>query len=504
MSQATQRRRAGGNNLPLLPPAALAMSHVATGRDREERVRWTQGGFDSRRTRMRLQIGTYNSQTARLPFNLDTERHCAIWGKSGVGKSTLLKTICVEHIRAGGGLTVIDPHGDMVDDLAGFIPIERTNDVIVLDPKSDRPIGLNIFDGKDELLSLDALITFIKTRWPDGWGPRTDQLITNAALAILDVYQRPTLIHVHKFFSNKENRKQVFERAKDPVVRDFIAMFDSWEKRLREEATAAPANKVSKFLTNPLLRDVFGQAKSLLFREVLDKKRILLCGVPKGSLGSDVSSLIGSTVIFKLFQAALEREHVPYEDRIPHLLVIDEVKNFADGSMLSQIFAEARKYRLTLFIAGQMPSQLEEPQEVFGNVSTNIVFRLGGRDAKLLEEESGGEIPAGAFVRLPNRSFYGSTIVDDVVIGPVRSEMLPMIKRNGGENRKRDVLNWSLNNYGVDRKQVEQEIADLLTEDTWNSKPKRMSKHSKSTRSSRQLGEPPSLTSPASETGSTR
>jgi len=479
------------------------MSHITTGGDREARVRWTQGGFDSRRTRMRLQIGTYNSQTATLPFNLDTERHCAIWGKSGVGKSTLLKTICVQYIRAGGGLTVIDPHGDLVDDLAGFIPIDRTNDVIVLDPKGDRPIGLNIFEGKDKLLSLDALITFIKTRWPDGWGPRTDQLITNAALAILDVYQKPTIIHVHKFFSNKENRKHVFERAKDPVVRDFIAMFDGWEKRLREDATAAPANKVSKFLTNPLLRDVFGQAKSLSFRDVLDRKRILLCGVPKGALGSDVSSLIGSTVIFKLFQAALEREHVPYEDRVPHLLVIDEVKNFADGSMLSQIFAEARKYRLTLFIAGQMPSQLEEPQEVFGNVSTNIAFRLGGRDAKLLEEECGGEIPAGAFVRLPNRSFYGSTILDDVVIGPVRAEMLPSVKRNGKENRKRDVLNWSFNNYGVDREQVEREIADLLAEESWRSKPKRTSTPSRATPSSRPAEEPQSPTSSASATSST-
>lgn len=501
--QATLRRRVDGKHLPLLPPAVLALSQVTTGGDREERVRWTPGGFDSRRTRMRLQIGTYNSQTAKLPFNLDTERHCAIWGKSGVGKSTLLKSICVQHIRAGGGLTVIDPHGDLVDDLAGFIPIDRTNDVILLDPKGDRPIGLNIFEGKDKLLSLDALITFIKTRWPDGWGPRTDQLITNAALAILDVYRKPTLIHVHKFFSNKENRKQVFERAKDPVVRDFIAMFDGWEKRLREEATAAPANKVSKFLTNPLLRDVFGQAKSLPFREVLDKKRVLLCGVPKGSLGSDVSSLIGSTVIFKLFQAALEREHLPYEDRVPHLLVIDEVKNFADGSMLSQIFAEARKYRLTLFIAGQMPSQLEEPEEVFGNVSTNIAFRLGGRDAKLLEEEYGGEIPAGAFVRLPNRSFYGSTILDDVVIGPVRAEMLPSARKNGKENRKRDVVNWSFSNYGVDREQVEREIADLLAEESWKSKPKRTSKPSRAMPSSRPAGEAPLPTSPNSATGST-
>ena len=491
MSQAIPRRRVAGTHLPPLLSVVLAMNQIASDGDREARVRWTQGGFDSRRTRMRLHIGIYNSQTATLPFTLDTERHCAIWGKSGVGKSTLLKTICVQHIRAGGGLTVIDPHGDLVDDLTGFIPIDRTNDVIVLDPKGERPIGLNIFEGRDKLLSLDALITFIKTRWPDGWGPRTDQLITNAALAILDVYQKPTLVHVHKFFSNQENRKRVFGRAKDPVVQDFIATFDGWEKRLREEATAAPANKVSKFLTNPLLRVVFGQAKSLPFREVLDRKRILLCGLPKGSLGSDVSSLIGSTVIFKLFQAALERECVPYEARVPHLLVIDEVKNFADGSMLSQIFAEARKYRLTLCIAGQMPSQLEEPQEVFGNVSTNIAFRLGGVDARLLEEETGGEIPAGAFVRLPNRHFYGSTVVDDVVIGPVRAEMLPMVRRNGHENRSRDVMNWSRNNYGVDRSHVERDIAELLAEDTWNSRPKRISKRSRSIATSKTPDESP-------------
>ena len=489
--------------LPRLRPVVLAMSHATAGGDWEERVCWTQGGFDSCRTRMRLHIGTYNSQTAPLPFIVDTEKHCAIWGKSGVGKSTLLKTICVQHIRGGGGLTVIDPHGDLVEDLLDFIPVERTNDVILLDPKSERPIGLNIFEGKDKLLSLDALITFIKTRWPDGWGPRTDQLITNAALAILDVYPRPTIIHVHKFFSNKENRRGVFDRARDPVVRDFIAMFDGWEKRLREEASAAPGNKVSKFLTNPLLRDVFGQARSLSFRDVLAKKRILLCTIPKGSLGSDVSSMVGSTVIFKLFQSALEREDVSYDKRVPHLLVIDEVKNFADGAMLSQIFAEARKYRLTLFIAGQMPSQLDEPHEVFGNVATNIAFRLGGRDAKILEEESGGEIPAGAFVRLPNRQFYGTTIRNDTVIGPVRGEMLPMVTKNGKENRRRDVINWSFNNYGVERAQVERKIADLLAEESWRSRPRPTNKRSGCTPNSKPPGERQSPSSSASATSST-
>ena len=116
---------------------------------------------------------------------------------------------------------------------------------------------------------------------------------------------------------------------------------------------------------------------------------------------------------------------------------------------------------------------------------------LGGVDARLLEEETGGEIPAGAFVRLPNRHFYGSTVVDDVVIGPVRAEMLPMVRRNGHENRSRDVMNWSRNNYGVDRSHVERDIAELLAEDTWNSRPKRISKRSRSIATSKTPDESP-------------
>ena len=436
---------------------------------------------------MKLHIATYRVQaaTANKQFVIDTEKHCAVWGKSGVGKSTLLKSIVVEHIRAGGGVGVVDPHGDLVDDLLEFIPINRTNDVVLLDPKNDRPIGLGLLEGKDQALSLDALITVIKSIWSDGWGPRTDQLITNVALAVLDVYPKPTIIHVHRFFASKDNQKAVFDRVKDPVVKDFIATYQGWEKRQREEATAAPANKISKFLTNPLLRAVYGQTKNLNFREVLDKRRILLCKVPKGSLGSDVSSMIGATVIFKLFQASLEREHLPYERRVPFLLVVDEVKNFADGPLLSQIFAEARKFRLTLFIAGQMPSQLEEPQEVFGNVTTNIAFRLGGKDAQLLEQEGGLEVPGKAYVQLPNRWMYATTVIDDVVVGPARAEMLPPIRKDGHENRKRDVVRWSHDNYGTDRAQVEREIADLLAEDAWTSRAKTSTKHSKASRSSK-------------------
>lgn len=481
MKTATLRRRAVEINLPSLSPIMLALSQVMAGDDREKRAYRFVGGFDSRHARMRLHIANHRVQAATggKKFEIPLDKHAAIWGKSGVGKSSLLKTISVAAMRAGLGLTIADPHGDLIDEILELVPVERTNDVILFDPKNDRPIGLGLLEGKDQSLSLDALITFIKTRWPDGWGPRTDQLITNVTLAILDIYSKPTIIHVHRFFSRKENRKLVFERAKDPVVRDFIEMFEGWEKRLREEATAAPANKISKFLTNPLLRDIYGQTKTLNFREVLDKKRILLCKLPKGSLGSDVSSMLGSTILFKLFQASLEREHLPFEKRVPHLVVLDEVSSFADDATLSRIFAEARKYRLTLFIAGQMPSQLDEPAEVFGNVTTNIVFRLGGRDAKLLEEEFGLEVPSKALVQLPNRWAYATTVIGDVVVGPVRAEMLPPIQKNGGENRKRDVIAWSLNNYGTDRAQVEREVADLLAEGGWKSKPKHTNKQSR-------------------------
>jgi hypothetical protein len=160
--------------------------------------------------------------------------------------------------------------------------------------------------------------------------------------------------------------------------------------RLREESIAPLLNKVSKFITNPLLRAVIGQTTSSFdFRWAMDTGKILLCNLSKGALGEDVISLLGSLIVPRLSLAALSRQDTPEADRWPHFLFADEVQNFTHGVDFPTILSEARKYALSLTIGTQTLSQLPGTtiEAVFGNCATIVSFRVSGEHAKALVRE---------------------------------------------------------------------------------------------------------------------
>ncbi|MCP6756528.1 type IV secretion system DNA-binding domain-containing protein, partial [Klebsiella pneumoniae] len=78
-------------------------------------------------------------------------QHTYIIGASGTGKSTLLLSMIVQDIQNGEGVGVLDPHGDLIDKVLGYIPEERHKDVILFDPSDeDFPIGFNILSAHSE------------------------------------------------------------------------------------------------------------------------------------------------------------------------------------------------------------------------------------------------------------------------------------------------------------------------------------------------------------------
>ena len=175
-------------------------------------------------------------------------------------------------------------------------------------------------------------------------------------------------------------------------------------------------NKVSAFATNPLLRAVIGQPKSSFnFRDAMDSKKIILCDLSKGALGEDVSSLLGSLIMTKLYLASLSRQDTPEDERVRHHSFIDEVHNFSYGVDLSSILAEARKYRLSLTVATQTLAQLrrynpEVLHSIFGNVGTLSSFRVSGEDAKILAEEFANDITARQLETLADYEFFIRTL----------------------------------------------------------------------------------------------
>jgi hypothetical protein len=316
-------------------------------------------------------------------------------------------------------------------------------------------------------LVVSSLISIIKNIWPEGWGPRSEFLLSNAVYALLAQRRAGTLISVQKLLTDQRYRKQLAARVSDPAVTAFFDLYDhQWEPRFREEAIAPLLTKVNKFVTSPLLRTMLGQPQSSFnFRTLMDQGHILLCDLSKGNLGADVTSLLGSLVVTKLSLAALARQDTPEEQRKPHYLYVDEVQNFVYGVDLPTILSEARKYHLALTIVTQTLSQLTEASRaaVFGNCGTIASFRISGDDAATLEREFANQLPARELQTLADYEIYLSTLINGSPAGPFPLRTFPPRPKTGLETTPERIIRASTLRYGRPRALVEAKLKAFLT-----------------------------------------
>ncbi|MBI1755312.1 type IV secretory system conjugative DNA transfer family protein, partial [Candidatus Azambacteria bacterium] len=340
----------------------------------------------------------------------DRRNHTYVIGKTGMGKTTLLRNMMIADILAGRGVAVVDPHGEFAESVLDYVPEHRIEDVVYFNPSDlDFPIAFNAVEkveAKERHLVSSGLISIFKKIWADSWGPRLEYVLRNAILALLE-QEDSTLLGVMRILSDKEYRKKTVANLTDPVVKQFWTdEFSKYSSKFEVEAVAPIQNKVGQFLTNPMIRNIVGQQKSSInMRRVMDEGKILVMNLSKGRVGEDSSALIGAMLITKIQQAAMSRvDLVKEEDRPDFYLYVDEVQNFATESFAG-ILSEARKYHLNMILAHQYVAQLgdEVRDAVFGNVGTMISFRIGADDAEFFEKEFAPEITALDLVNLPNQ-----------------------------------------------------------------------------------------------------
>jgi len=433
---------------------------------------------------MTVFVGTKQKDGSVVSIAGDVRRkHTAIFGKSGVGKTTLMRNMIVADLMQGNGLTVVDPHGSLIEDLLEVIPRERTNDVIYLNPANpDFVVGLNVLEsvGRNQRsLVVSSIISILRNLYPNNWGPRTEYILEHAVYALLEQNQPVSLAALPKLLMDRTYRGRILKSVSDPAVQSFFRFYEEQNDRLREESIAPLLNKVSKFITNPLLRAVIGQTTSSFdFRWLMDSKKILLCNLSKGALGEDVSSLLGSLIVTKLSLSSLSRQDTPEQDRLPHFLYIDEVQNFTHGLALPTILSEARKYALSLTIATQTLAQLEEESKaaVFGNCATILTFRVSGEDAKELVREfaASGEgtrlaeqmydliVPATELQNLPDYKLYVKTLIEGQPQEPFAAQSAPPLSKVYDQNEAVTVIETSSQRFGRSRKNVEHALDTFL------------------------------------------
>ena len=360
-------------------------------------------------------FGITNYHQSNQPFGIrraDRRRHLYAVGKSGSGKSKWLELLIENDIKTGKGVAVIDPHGDLVDNILRVIPKERMKDVIYFDPADiEFPIAFNPLENVGEAYKMQVtvgIITIFKRLFGAGWNDRLEHVLRYTLLALLDS-PNTTVLSIVKMLTDKKYRQSIVARIQDSVVKNFwVSEFAAYNERYSSEAINPLINKVGQLVATNMVRNIIGQPDMKFnIRQVMDSEKILLLKVSKGLLGVENASLLGSIFITKMYQAAMQRADMREEDRKDFYCYIDEFQNFATDTF-AEILSEARKYRLNLTLTHQYLGQLPESitKTVFGNVGSLMSFRVGAEDAAVLAQEFHPKFTERDIVNLGVRDFY--------------------------------------------------------------------------------------------------
>jgi hypothetical protein len=372
-------------------------------------------------------IGITNFRNTNRKFGIkdkDRLQHLYVIGKSGTGKSTLLENMAISDIERGNGICVIDPHGDIAEDILKHIPDGRTHDLIYFNATDEaKPIAFNPLKGihpKYHHLVASGLVSTFKKIWSESWGPRMEYILRFILLTLLCVPDA-TLLDIQPLLTDKETREKALSYVTDDHIHSFWRNeFEKYSPTLRNEAIAPILNKTGLFITSTPLKRIVGQkANSFRLQQVLDTGKILIVNLSKGQIGEDASSLLGAMLVNAIQLAALHRASQPEHTRRPFYLYIDECHSFVTLAFAG-ILAEARKYGLSLFLAHQYIEQLDERVRaaIFGNVGTIISFRVGATDAEYLAREFYPVFTQDDFVHLPQFAMYLKIMIDGTASQP--------------------------------------------------------------------------------------
>lgn len=311
----------------------------------------------------------------RLPICLEPDvlmRHMALIGATGSGKSTVVLNLMLEAIRKRIGATLIDPHGDLVDDVLARIPDEYADRVSVL-RLADRahPRGFNMLERRtpDEgQLVASEFVDMLEDLWPRFCGPKMQHYLRHALLTLLSQPEPVTVLELVRILTDDDFRQSYTKDLKDPLLRAFWD--NEWpgpRERERDASIKAVLNKLGAFVAYEQVRHVVGQGSSTIRpRAIMDEGRVLLADLSQ--VGGDNASLFGAMLISRYYIDAVGRQGTPLASRRAHLLVIDEAQRF-DTRALVRLLVEGRKFFVGEILASQSLAGLGE--RLRGAVMTN-------------------------------------------------------------------------------------------------------------------------------------
>ncbi len=408
----------------------------------------------------------------------DRFRHFYIIWQTGTGKSTMINVQAKQDVQQWNGFAIIDPHGDLCETVLQYYPKDRIDDLIYFDAGNLKmPFWLNLLepsssDNYDEidLITNDAVEMFIKLYWPEIFWPRLQDYFRNAVMTLMEQPEWGTLTEVMRLFTDEAYQKVKVSKVKNPTVKTW------WEKTYnamwdREKAEIIPyfQAKFWPLTTNWILRNVIWQVESSFkVDQVMQEWKVLLINLSKGKIWEINSQLLGLIMVSKIKQAAMARASLAPEDRKDFFLYIDEFQNYVTPSIES-ILSEARKYRLGLIIAHQYIEQLKQKDlwwetdltwAIFGNVWTQMAYKVWAKDAEYLEQEFSPEFWRQDMVNIDKFKAVMKLSIDTQPSRPFSINVInPYTEHDKNSSKKTDIIKEiSTLKYWRKRDLVEKEI----------------------------------------------
>ena len=408
-------------------------------------------------------FGTVNYRDLSTKFGIkrfDRRRHLYVVGKSGSGKSCLMQLLVRNDMDRGLGCAVIDPHGDLIDDIMKLVPKHRVQDVVVFDPSDvNFPASFNPMDPVRPELRVRVALSFLdsfKRVFGGDWCQKMDHVLRYAMLGLLAV-PGSNILSLRRMLSDEQFRGEVVRRASDESVKRFwLRDFMARRQEFEEGPMSRLLNRLDELLASENIRNILGQSQNAFnFRSFMDSRKIVLIKISKGVLGSENATLLGTLIIWKIYEAAMSRADMPAEDRKDFFLYVDEFQNFATESF-TEILSESRKYNLSLTFAnqylGQLPSNIRKT--VFGNVANILSFRVGSDDAGIVSPEFKPLFGDEDLLNLPLREFYLKMSIDGQVQDSFSGRTIDLKYPSDKENYAEECLAHSRKTYCKTLEQV--------------------------------------------------
>jgi hypothetical protein len=436
-------------------------------------------------------LGTASSRGQHKEIYIKPEdrlRHIYSLGGTGSGKSYLMTNIILQDIEMGNGVCVVDPHGELIDDVLLRIPKERKDDVIIFSPAMiDRPLGLNMLatdprKPTQKTLVIDALFNIWDKLYDlkKTGGPMFEMYMKNSMRLVMSHPESgSTLMEIPKVLVDEDYRAFKLAMCDEAEVVDF------WEKQaVKAGGDAALENmvpyitsKLAPFVSNDFIRPMVGQQKNAIdFRQAMDNNKIVLLKLEKGLIGEQSAYLVGMVMINGLLMAGMGRndnlrynmdgttEEILAHERPPFFVYIDEMQNFLFDAIPSAL-EEIRKYKVGFYLAHQFIKQVVKQGDerikdsIMANCANKIIYRCGADDAKYLEPFFAPDLSA-ADIMNPEKFTANIVMLND----GQRSTPFNLTPGKRADEIdvefRKELIQMTKNKYGRAVKDVEQEIKD--------------------------------------------